>query len=89
MRACIQSGLCSVTLCIYVPQCMHENKENPPKCKDFADDYLECLHHRKYVSSTPLTTCTAASAMLPNRHATVDHRGPTEQTLLKAPKLYD
>ncbi|GBF91270.1 hypothetical protein Rsub_03590 [Raphidocelis subcapitata] len=25
-----------------------EGSDDPPKCKPFADDYLECLHHRKY-----------------------------------------
>ncbi|KAF6255190.1 fiber protein Fb14 [Scenedesmus sp. NREL 46B-D3] len=29
-------------------ECMHENNEEPLKCKAMADDYLECLHHRKY-----------------------------------------
>eukprot|EP00879_Flechtneria_rotunda_P028858 GHRR01031090.1.p2 GENE.GHRR01031090.1~~GHRR01031090.1.p2 ORF type:complete len:138 (-),score=15.86 GHRR01031090.1:117-530(-) len=31
-------------------KCMHENSEEPAKCKALADDYLECLHHRKFVS---------------------------------------
>jgi hypothetical protein len=31
-------------------QCIHEQgAEEPVKCKAFADDYLECLHHRKLV----------------------------------------
>ena len=35
------------------PQCIRdEGADDPPKCKPFADDYLECLHHRKYVSAT-------------------------------------
>lgn len=33
-----------------LPQCIRdEGADDPPKCKPFADDYLECLHHRKYV----------------------------------------
>ena len=33
-------------------QCM-SNTDAPYKCRDLRDDYLECLHHRKEVSSTP------------------------------------
>ncbi|KAF8069460.1 HISN3 [Scenedesmus sp. PABB004] len=29
-------------------ECMHESATEPLKCKALADDYLECLHHRKY-----------------------------------------
>lgn len=29
-------------------KCMSET-DDPKKCKDFRDDYLECLHHRKEV----------------------------------------
>jgi hypothetical protein len=29
-------------------QCIEDNGENPPACKAWADDYLECLHHRRY-----------------------------------------
>lgn len=29
-------------------QCMSK-AEDPKDCKDFRDDYLECLHHRKEV----------------------------------------
>jgi hypothetical protein len=29
---------------------MHENFENPTTCQALVEDYLECLHHRKYVS---------------------------------------
>jgi hypothetical protein len=31
---------------------MHENFENPTTCQALVDDYLECLHHRKYVSQS-------------------------------------
>lgn len=33
-------------------QCMHENFETPTACQALAEDYLECLHHRKHVSAT-------------------------------------
>ncbi len=29
-------------------ECMSKT-DDPKKCKDFRDDYLECLHHRKEV----------------------------------------
>jgi hypothetical protein len=29
---------------------MHENFENPTTCEALVEDYMECLHHRKYVS---------------------------------------
>lgn len=29
-------------------QCIEDNGDNPPACKAWADDYLECLHHRRY-----------------------------------------
>ena len=29
-----------------VLQCLSEGEEKP-KCKAFAEDYVECLHHRK------------------------------------------
>lgn len=38
---------CAVLVCV---QCMHENYQNPRACEALCDDYLECLHHRKYVS---------------------------------------
>lgn len=31
-------------------QCMHENFEKPSTCQALVEDYMECLHHRKYVS---------------------------------------
>ena len=33
-------------------QCMSKT-DDPTKCRDFCDDYLECLHHRKEVSTCP------------------------------------
>jgi hypothetical protein len=38
---------------------MHENNEEPLKCKAMADDYLECLHHRKYVSKHVQAKCSS------------------------------
>lgn len=29
-------------------QCIEDNGDHPPACKAWADDYLECLHHRRY-----------------------------------------
>lgn len=29
-------------------KCIEDNGDNPPACKAWADDYLECLHHRRY-----------------------------------------
>jgi len=29
-------------------ECMHENFEKPTTCQALVEDYLECLHHRKY-----------------------------------------
>jgi len=34
----------------YALQCMHENFEKPATCQALVEDYMECLHHRKYVS---------------------------------------
>jgi hypothetical protein len=53
-------------------QCMHETgNEEPLKCKAMADDYLECLHHRKYVSSplrhsTQYELCLSCYACFPS-----------------------
>lgn len=58
-------------------QCMHENNEEPLKCKAVADDYLECLHHRKYVSSLP-------SISRQNQAQPVCHA--TNQLIIKCPK---
>lgn len=33
----------------HTQQCMRET-DDPRKCKERRDDYLECLHHRKEVS---------------------------------------
>jgi hypothetical protein len=58
------------TCLCYVLQCMHESNEEPLKCKAMADDYLECLHHRKYVSNLAkqLLTgmCLSCYACLPS-----------------------
>ena len=38
--------------CEYVPQC-YAQTDNRTECRPQADDYLECLHHTKEVSSQP------------------------------------
>ena len=35
---------------VYCLQCMRDT-DNPAKCRELRDDYLECLHHRKEVCS--------------------------------------
>ena len=41
-------------------QCMSKT-DDPTKCRDFCDDYLECLHHRKEVSTCPSSGRASAS----------------------------
>jgi hypothetical protein len=46
-------------------QCIQEEgSDDPPKCKPFADDYLECLHHRKYVSGCRAVADAAAASCI-------------------------
>lgn len=41
---------CCVPNVFVMMQCMHENFEKPTACEALVEDYMECLHHRKYVS---------------------------------------
>ena len=64
-----------------VLQCVQDEAgpDNPKVCKAFAEDYMECLHHRKFVSAA--LGAGVANAALPaptvvptGMHAAAPHR---------------
>lgn len=57
----VEQASCSPLPCACIPRCYPiwmdfsecmSKTEDPKKCADFRDDYLECLHHRKEVRPT-------------------------------------
>lgn len=51
-------------------ECMSKT-DDPKKCADFRDDYLECLHHRKEVRRSLPRCCTARATGDPCWHSFV------------------
>jgi len=42
--------------------CLKDNKEDISPCKDYRDDYMECLHHRKELQRIDVIRSTASNA---------------------------